>query len=44
VHHCPEDTLGRLMLAYQRGDINAFEQLYDAVQHEIRGFFRSGSG
>ena len=35
-----DETLRTLMTAYQRGDLDAFDRLYAALERELRGFLR----
>jgi RNA polymerase sigma-70 factor, ECF subfamily len=36
-----DDALRELMVAYQSGDVAAFDRLYFAIEQELRGFFRA---
>lgn len=36
-----DDTLRDVMFAYQRGDLEAFDRLYAALEQELRAFFRA---
>jgi len=36
-----DETLRTLMAAYQRGDLDAFDRLYAALEREVRGFLRA---
>jgi hypothetical protein len=36
-----EETLRALMVAYQGGDLEAFDRLYAALEPELRGFLRA---
>jgi DNA-directed RNA polymerase specialized sigma24 family protein len=36
-----DDALRELMVAYQSGDLAAFDRLYFAIEQELRGFFRA---
>jgi len=36
-----EETLRALMVAYQGGDLEAFDRLYEALEPELRGFLRA---
>jgi len=41
VNGANSDTLRDLMVAYQRGDLEAFDRLYVALEPELRGFLVS---
>jgi RNA polymerase sigma-70 factor, ECF subfamily len=36
-----DEALRELMVAYQSGDVAAFDRLYFAIEQELRGFFRA---
>jgi RNA polymerase sigma-70 factor, ECF subfamily len=36
-----DEALRELMVAYQSGDLAAFDRLYFAIEQELRGFFRA---